>query len=83
MNPGENKSYASAHPSTGACSYNLRISFSSRVYGFGLIEETKSPTVPAIPNSRRDSQMISAYIFLAIGAAAGFLLASVFFVSKE
>jgi len=27
--------------------------------------------------------MISAYIFLAIGAAAGFLLASVFFVSKE
>jgi len=26
--------------------------------------------------------MISAYIFLAIGAAAGFLLASLFFASK-
>jgi hypothetical protein len=82
MNRGENKSCPQANFTRGRALYNFRVcglfppGEASLVWiGSANLSEFRRP------NLSPRKLMLSAYIFLAIGAAAGFLLASVFFTS--
>lgn len=63
--------------------HNLRICIYSREGGFSLIGEVKFKQSAGTCLLEKRVPMVSAYIFLAIGAAAGFLFASVLFSSRD